>query len=227
MLTDDSELEAARARLEKLVRADRTEPEAPSSGFKVLNRPEAPTSGFKVANEPEAPPSSGFKFETAEQQPAPPVDDVANGLEELEDIGLRITGNFILLVEICVGGLTSPVGIACCVLFALLIYLGEFGDSPMRFVTAAPGADTGSYYQQREPLPETYGAIWSADEASEDPSQVLARLRGGAAGSKRAAPPVDRRKQIADRLKAAGGVWLAWEAVVCVWVVVVGSGWFS
>ena len=166
---DDFELEAARARLEKLVGAERNEPAEPRA------EPAPPTS-----RRPQPPaPSTGFQFQRAQQQP-PPVDDVANGLGELQDVGLRISGNFILLLEICIGGLTSPVGLASCVLFAALVYYGEFGDSPMRFLADAPSAETGSYYQPREPLPETYGAFGSSEEASEDPSEVLARLRGGA-----------------------------------------------
>ena len=57
--------------------------------------------------------SGGFELETRVQDaPPPPVveDDIAAGLDEAKAIGSSISGNFMLLVEICVGGLTSPVG---------------------------------------------------------------------------------------------------------------------
>ena len=67
------------------------------------------------------------------------------------------------LVEICVGGLTSPVGLAMITLFGLLVATGAAGDSPDRFVAQAPSASVGRYYDT--PALELDGAIVADDES--------------------------------------------------------------
>ena len=113
-------------------------------------------------------PSGGFEFETRVQDAPPPVveDDIAAGLDEAKAIGSSISGNFMLLVEICVGGLTSPVGLAMITLFGLLVATGAAGDSPDRFVAQAPSASAGRYYERYDtPALELDGAV-VPDEAS-------------------------------------------------------------
>ena len=100
--------------------------------------------------------------------PPPPVvqDDIAAGLDEAKAIGSSISGNFMLLVEICVGGLTSPVGLAMIALFGVLVATGAAGDSPDRFVAQAPSASAGRYYERYDtPALELDGAV-VPDEAS-------------------------------------------------------------
>ena len=63
-------------------------------------------------------------------------------------------------VEICVGGLTSPIGLAMIALFGLLVATGAAGDSPDRFVAQAPSASAGRYYERYDtPALELDGAV--------------------------------------------------------------------
>ena len=87
-------------------------------------------------------------------------------MEEVEAIGSSVSGNFMLLVEICVGGLTSPIGIAMILIFCALVATGAAGDSPDRFVAQAPSASEGRYYERYDtPALELDGAV-TPDEAS-------------------------------------------------------------
>ena len=140
----EADLEKARTSLQRLV-------EGPSGSSEFETKP------------------GGFEFETRVQDaPPPPVveDDIAAGLDEAKAIGSSISGNFMLLVEICVGGLTSPVGLAMIALFGLLVATGAAGDSPDRFVAQAPSASAGRYYERYDtPALELDGAV-TPDEAS-------------------------------------------------------------
>ena len=144
----EADLEKARTSLQRLV-------EAP---------PTAGIDGFDFETKP-----GGFEFETRVQDaPPPPVvqDDIAAGLDEAKAIGSSISGNFMLLVEICVGGLTSPIGLAMIALFGVLVVTGAAGDSPDRFVAQAPSASEGRYYERYDtPALELDGGV-SSDEAS-------------------------------------------------------------
>ena len=64
--------------------------------------------------------SSGFRFD---ESPPAAVDDVAEGLAELKSFSGNVSGLLVLLLEICVGGLLSPVGLAMISLFVLLYLL--------------------------------------------------------------------------------------------------------
>ena len=153
----ESELEQARLSLERLVKAT----DAGNFDFEAKK----PPSGFEYAAPPPSgrrfkPPSGrlnpdaagGFEFEAKAASPPPLVeDDIAAGLKEVEAIGSSVSGNFMLLVEICVGGLTSPIGIAMILIFCALVATGAAGDSPDRFVAQAPSAREGRYYEQYEP----------------------------------------------------------------------------
>ena len=77
------------------------------------------------------------------------------------DVGRKGTGLLVLLADISVGGLLSPVGLASVALFALLYASGEFG-SPVPFVAEAPSASEGNYYTLRE-LPDPNQGIVSFD----------------------------------------------------------------
>ena len=149
----EADLEKARTSLQRLV-------EAP---------PTAGIDGFDFETKRAAPPTTrGFEFEARQAAPPPPVveDDIAAGLDEAKAIGSSISGNFMLLVEICVGGLTSPIGLAMIALFGVLVATGAAGDSPDRFVAQAPSASEGRYYERYDtPALELDGGV-SSDEAS-------------------------------------------------------------
>ena len=97
--------------------------------------------------------AGGFQFVPPGTSSRAPivVDDVAEGLEQVADVGRRSSGLLLLLVEICVGGILSPIGFASVALFGLLYASGEFGT--VRFLSEAPGAAQGGYYRMVE-VPE-------------------------------------------------------------------------
>ena len=139
---------------------------------------------------------------------APVEDDIANGLGEIADIGGRGVGLLTLGLEIGLGGLLSPFGLASFVLFALLMNIGEFGDSPYRFAAYAPTAAEGDYYRPRdfEYAPEL-PAPW-ADQVDESDAPPASGLRtrppvmsvgGGGAG-----PRHHRRRSFAHGIAAFG-----------------------
>lgn len=111
---EDDEIEAARVKLENLVR----------SGS-------------------ESSPASGEGFRFANEQPATPdvkvIDDISWGVDQIAQVAKQTSGLLILLLEICVGGLTSPVGLAAVVLFGLLYATGDFAS-------LAPSGVEGNYY---------------------------------------------------------------------------------
>lgn len=119
----------------------------------------------------------GFRFADQQQPPPAVVDDVGEGLRELKAIGGSVGGNFILLIEICLGGLTSPIGLAAIALFALLYASGEFG-SPLPFITSAPSE--GEYYRVQDSA-QLLGESLSAERDVDDTgASAWLRLRGGA-----------------------------------------------
>ena len=142
--------------------------------------------------------AAGFRFARPK---APPVkDDVADGLDEIADVGFKAAGIIGLGVDIGLGGIFSPVGAICFILFAALWSSGEFG-----FVAYAPSASEGNYYTRRDPdlpnlpdLPELPDVVtWSQptlpdvnafSEAAPSPDDdasiapVWPRLRGGGSG---------------------------------------------
>jgi hypothetical protein len=171
-LDGEDALAQERATLEKLFAAQKNNTADPPQTFRFAAQPNA---GSDAA------------------APKAVVDDVAQGMEELVDVGRRSSGLLILLAEICVGGLLSPVGLASIALFALLYTSGEFGT--VSFVAQAPSAIEGRYYQPINP--ET-----SFPEAADDDDDATwARLRGG--GYAHAAPTL-RQRTAAPRCHAAG-----------------------
>jgi len=113
---EDDEIEAARVRLGKLLRSGSES--SPASG-------------------------EGFRF-PSEQPPTPDVkvtDDISRGVDQIAQAAKQTGGLLVLLLEICVGGLTSPVGLAAVVLFGLLYATGDFAS-------LAPSGEEGSYYNR-------------------------------------------------------------------------------
>ena len=117
--------------------------------------------------------TAAFGFET---RSVAAVDDVANGVEALQDVAGRGSGLLVLLAEICLGGLLSPVGLASVGIFGLLYASGEFG-SVSRFVAHAPAAREGAYYQSKEQDAADLVPRMTDFAQEED---GWARLRGGA-----------------------------------------------
>jgi hypothetical protein len=79
------------------------------------------------------------------------VDDIANGLTEAADIGGRGLGVLGLGLEIGLGGLFSPVGLAFFAIFGALVFAGEFGNTGERFLTKAEVTNESGYYVARSP----------------------------------------------------------------------------
>lgn len=145
------------------------------------------------------PASTSFRFEGGTQTPEPVVDDVALGAKELVDVGQKVSGNLILLLDVCLGGLTSSVGLLFFGLFAVLYASGEFGS--VSFIEQAPTASEGSYYTLQNP-----DELLMTEQA-----QAWARLRGGscAAALRRASPQLPRARPALATLSSVaprGGV---------------------
>ena len=143
-----------------------------------------------------------FRFTAADASSSSPVDDVAEGIGELVDVGRRTSGLLGLGLEIGLGGLLSPFGAGAFLLFFLLCS-GQFGDE--RFLARAPNAEQGTYYQPREL--ETYEApvdsMPEGDTTAPYPTFVRARPP-----TMRIAPPdpdatASRRRRDVARATAA------------------------
>lgn len=116
----------------------------------------------------------GFRIATSSQV----RDDISESIAGIMDVGRRSSGILILLAEICVGGLGSPIGVAIFALFALLYASGEFG-SPVPFISTAPSASEGGYYWPRDANGELEARPPPSEEEDDDATSSWARLRGG------------------------------------------------
>ena len=116
----------------------------------------------------------GFRIATSSQV----RDDVSDSMDGVMDVGRRSSGVLILLAEICVGGLGSPIGVATVALFALLYASGEFG-SPVPFISTAPSASEGGYYRPLDANGELEARPPPSEEEDDDATSSWARLRGG------------------------------------------------
>ena len=126
----ETEVEAKRASLEKLMQSRKIDDAAGTAG------------------------ASGFKFEASgggkrREQP-PVVDDIAGGLAEAEDIGRRTAGLLRLGLTFWLNPSFYPFIGGAVFLFAALCALGEFGDTPERFIARAPTVAEGRYYEPRD-----------------------------------------------------------------------------
>lgn len=138
----DEDIEAARSALENLVRVERGAPAADDAA-------DAGSTGMRTTSRP----ASSFRFDETSSpglDARPAVDDIAAGLGEVSDVATRSLGILGLGIEISLGGLFSPFGLASIVIFALLVNTGEFGSTSERFVAEAPNASAGDYYRPRE-----------------------------------------------------------------------------
>ena len=105
------------------------------------------TSRFQEPNLP----SSGDTFRFQEPS-SPPIDDMATGLAEVQDLGERVGGLAWLGLTFWVNlpGMQYLV-LGAFLLFGALCSMGEFGGVPGRFVAHAPRADEGAYYRWTSP----------------------------------------------------------------------------
>lgn len=104
-----------------------------------------------------APSRRTFGFErgrtvTDSEASAPPVDDVAAGLAEAADIGIRTAGLLRLGLTFWVDlpGMPALVASACTLFCALYVWGGFGAGEPGRFVARAPTAADGRYYISRD-----------------------------------------------------------------------------
>ena len=142
-----------------------------------------------------------FRFTAADASSSSPVDDVAEGIGELVDVGRRTSGLLGLGLEIGLGGLLSPFGAGAFLLFFLLCS-GQFGDE--RFLARAPNAEQGTYYQPREL--ETYEAPVDSMPEGDTTAPYPTFVRGAAADhAHRAARPRRDGSQEAPRCRACHG----------------------
>ena len=123
--------------------------------------------------QPSGQPSGEFRF----QEPsAPPIDDVALGLAEVQDLGERVGGLAWLGLTFWVNlpGMQYFV-LGAFLLFGALCSTGEFGG---RFVASAPPADEGAYYGSYRRAPTT----WVSEGVTDESGYVLDGLRGSEEG---------------------------------------------
>ena len=125
--------------------------------------------------QPSGQPSGEFRF----QEPSasgPPIDDVALGLAEVQDLGERVGGLAWLGLTFWVNlpGMQYFV-LGAFLLFGALCSTGEFGG---RFVASAPPADEGAYYGSYRRAPTT----WVSEGVTDESGYVLDGLRGSEEG---------------------------------------------
>ena len=106
----------------------------------------------------------------------PPIDDMASGLAEVQDLGERVGGLAWLGLTFWVNlpGMQYFV-LGAFLLFGALCSTGEFGG---RFVASAPPADEGAYYGSYRRAPTT----WVSEGVTDESGYVLDGLRGSEEG---------------------------------------------
>ena len=125
--------------------------------------------------QPSGQPSGEFRFEEPSAS-GPPIDDVALGLAEVQDLGERVGGLAWLGLTFWVNlpGMQYFV-LGAFLLFGALCSTGEFGG---RFVASAPPADEGAYYGSYRRAPTT----WVSEGVTDESGYVLDGLRGSEEG---------------------------------------------
>ena len=125
--------------------------------------------------QPSGQPSGEFRFQGPSAS-GPPIDDVALGLAEVQDLGERVGGLAWLGLTFWVNlpGMQYFV-LGAFLLFGALCSTGEFGG---RFVASAPPADEGAYYGSYRRAPTT----WVSEGVTDEGGYVLDGLKGGEEG---------------------------------------------
>ena len=161
---DDVDISAAREALERALLLE----DASGASNDRLQEP-------STRIQPSGQPSGEFRF----QEPSasgPPIDDVALGLAEVQDLGERVGGLAWLGLTFWVNlpGMQYFV-LGAFLLFGALCSTGEFGG---RFVASAPPADEGAYYGSYRRAPTT----WVSEGVTDESGYVLDGLRGSGEG---------------------------------------------
>ena len=161
---DDVDISAAREALERALLLE----DASGASNDRLQEP-------STRIQPSGQPSGEFRF----QEPSasgPPIDDVALGLAEVQDLGERVGGLAWLGLTFWVNlpGMQYFV-LGAFLLFGALCSTGEFGG---RFVASAPPADEGAYYGSYRRAPTT----WVSEGVTDESGYVLDGLRGSEEG---------------------------------------------
>ena len=178
---DDVDISAAREALERALlledasgaSSDRLQEPGTSSDrlHEPSTRVQEPSTRIQASGQP----SGEFRF----QEPSasgPPIDDVALGLAEVQDLGERVGGLAWLGLTFWVNlpGMQYFV-LGAFLLFGALCSTGEFGG---RFVASAPPADEGAYYGSYRRAPTT----WVSEGVTDESGYVLDGLRGSEEG---------------------------------------------
>jgi len=176
---DDVDISAAREALERALlledasgaSSDRLQEPGTSNdrSQEPSTRIQEPSTRIQASGQP----SGEFRF----QEPsAPPIDDVALGLAEVQDLGERVGGLAWLGLTFWVNlpGMQYFV-LGAFLLFGALCSTGEFGG---RFVASAPPADEGAYYGSYRRAPTT----WVSEGVTDESGYVLDGLRGSEEG---------------------------------------------
>ena len=178
---DDVDISAAREALERALlledasgaSSDRLQEPGTSNdrSQESSTRIQEPSTRIQASGQP----SGEFRF----QEPSasgPPIDDVALGLAEVQDLGERVGGLAWLGLTFWVNlpGMQYFV-LGAFLLFGALCSTGEFGG---RFVASAPPADEGAYYGSYRRAPTT----WVSEGVTDESGYVLDGLRGSEEG---------------------------------------------
>ena len=175
---DDVDISAAREALERALLLDASGASSdrlqePGTSNDRSQEPSTRIQEPSTRSQPSGQPSGEFRF----QEPsAPPIDDVALGLAEVQDLGERVGGLAWLGLTFWVNlpGMQYFV-LGAFLLFGALCSTGEFGG---RFVASAPPADEGAYYGSYRRAPTT----WVSEGVTDEGGYVLDGLRGSEEG---------------------------------------------
>ena len=166
---DDVDISAAREALERALLLEDASGASNDRLQEPSTRIQEPSTRIQASGQP----SGEFRF----QEPsAPPIDDVALGLAEVQDLGERVGGLAWLGLTFWVNlpGMQYFV-LGAFLLFGALCSTGEFGG---RFVASAPPADEGAYYGSYRRAPTT----WVSEGVTDESGYVLDGLRGSEEG---------------------------------------------
>ena len=164
---DDVDISAAREALERALLLE----DASGASSDRLQEPSTRIQEPSTRIQPSGQPSGEFRFEEPSAS-GPPIDDVALGLAEVQDLGERVGGLAWLGLTFWVNlpGMQYFV-LGAFLLFGALCSTGEFGG---RFVASAPPADEGAYYGSYRRAPTT----WVSEGVTDESGYVLDGLRG-------------------------------------------------
>ena len=158
----EDDISAMRKALERTLLLEDTS-DTSSDRFQEPSTP--PSSGGASRIRPSGQPSGGeFRFQEPSES-GPPIDDMALGLAEVQDLGERVGGLAWLGLTFWVNLPGMPYFVlGAFLLFGALCSMGEFGGVPARFVASAPPADEGAYYSSYRRAPTTWVSPGVTDE---------------------------------------------------------------